>query len=94
MKIKQSIPAGRNPLLELCPFCGEPGELYFAPGESGCHVRCSNDACSFRPVSSQSFATEELAIKAWNTRKGITYDTKSVAQAILEETQDIYLSED
>lgn len=59
---------GRNPLLELCPFCGEPAEIF--KEEKGFRVNCSNNECPFKPLSRSSFATEELAIKTWNTRKG------------------------
>ena len=90
-KIQQSIPLGRNPLLELCPFCGEPGEIYKKPEEDGCRVRCSNPQCIFRPESKLPLASEELAIKTWNTHKGSQGDTKSVARAILEETQDLFI---
>lgn len=70
MVLKRKIQVGRNPLLDLCPFCGEPAEIYCREGESGCRVRCSNLACAFRPDSSVSFSSEELAVKTWNTRKG------------------------
>ena len=60
---------GRNPLLELCPFCGEPAEI-FNEEEKGLRVHCSNRDCPFKPLSRSHYATEELAIKAWNTRKG------------------------
>lgn len=92
--VVQRIATGRNPLLELCPFCGEPGEIYCLPGEQGCRVRCSNEQCPFRPDSKIPFATEERAIKAWNTHKGglnAAGDVKSVAKALLEETGDIEL---
>jgi len=67
---RQKFVPGRNPLLELCPFCGEPAELYKAKKESGLMVRCSNPNCSFKPKSQKDYSSEELAIKAWNTRKG------------------------
>ena len=92
--VRQSIAVGRNPLLELCPFCGEAGEIYCIPGDAGCRVRCSNTHCDFKPDSRISFPTEEGAIKAWNTHKGglnSTGDVKSVARAFLEETQDLFI---
>ena len=92
--VRQSIAVGRNPLLELCPFCGEPGEIYCIPGELGCRVRCSNEHCAFRPDSKFPLSSEECAIKAWNTHKGglnAQGDVKSVAQAILDENQDMFI---
>ncbi len=88
---RQSILFGRNPLLELCPFCGEPGELYSHDGEAGCRVRCSNKECLFKPDSLVNFQTEELAVKAWNTHKGgvnAKGDLRSVRDAILEAQQE------
>jgi len=64
----QKFVEGRNPLLELCPFCGEAAEIF--KDETGFGVNCSNGDCPFKPVSRKHFETEELAIKAWNTRKG------------------------
>ncbi len=90
----QTISVGRNPLLELCPFCGEPGEIYCLQGEKGCRVRCANEQCVFRPDAKKSFATEERAIKAWNTHKGglnSSGDVKSVAQALIEETGELLI---
>lgn len=70
MAIRQRIIEGRNPLLELCPFCGEPGEIFCVKGEDGCRVRCGNKDCAFRPESRRPFPTEDLAVKEWNTHKG------------------------
>jgi len=87
MVVRQNILPGRNPLLELCPFCGEPGEIFFVDGEAGCRVRCSNKDCSFKPCSQVDFQTEELAIKAWNTHKGglnARGDVRSVRDAIID----------
>lgn len=60
---------GRNPLLELCPFCGEAAEIYLVK-KKGFKVVCSNDECPFRPKSRVFAESQELAIKLWNTRKG------------------------
>lgn len=67
-EIRQKFIPGRNPLLELCPFCGEPAEL--KEESNAIFVECSNPDCAFKPLSKKGFATEELAIKEWNTRKG------------------------
>jgi hypothetical protein len=92
--LRQKIVPGRNPLLELCPFCGESAEIYCVPEERGCRVRCGNPSCSFLPDSKAVFETEELAVKAWNTRKGAGGDVKSVAKALLEETHDMFIRSD
>ena len=92
--VRQSFSVGRNPLLELCPFCGEPGEIYCVPGDTGCRVRCSNSHCTFKPDSKVSFSSEDRAIKAWNTHKGglnAKGDVRSVAKALLEETDDLFI---
>jgi hypothetical protein len=65
---RQKFIPGRNPLLELCPFCGEAAELSMR--EKGIIVSCSNPECPFRPESVGCYQTEEEAIKAWNRRKG------------------------
>ena len=67
-KIRQKFIPGRNPLLELCPFCGESAEL--KEEKDSIFVECSNPECAFKPKSIKCFDSEELAIKAWNTRKG------------------------
>jgi hypothetical protein len=59
---------GRNPLLDLCPFCGEAAEMFKEKKKYG--VRCSNAECAFRPASKAVFDCDLLAIKEWNTRKG------------------------
>ncbi len=66
---RQKILEGRNPLLELCPFCGEPAEIFCETNHDGCKVRCSNQDCQFRPESKQFFPSEEHAIKAWNAQR-------------------------
>jgi hypothetical protein len=73
IKPQKFIP-GRNPLLELCPFCGEAAEMKMEG--SGIIVECSNDECPFKPKSRKGRETEELAIKDWNTRKGGMTDDK------------------
>ena len=82
MGIRRNIVEGRNPLLELCPFCGEPGEIFCVPQEQGCRVRCSNPECPFRPSSANAFPIEELAIKAWNSRKGMPSIGKNLGEAM------------
>ena len=83
MGVKQDIREGRNPLLELCPFCGEPGEIFCVPGEQGCRVRCSNRDCFFRPSSNESFSSEDLAVKSWNARKGMAADSAKGLDEVL-----------
>jgi hypothetical protein len=68
--IPQKFVPGRNPLLELCPYCGEAAELFEEDNKAGIKVRCSNSECPFKPESRSDYETEERAIKAWNTRKG------------------------
>lgn len=65
----QEFVGGRNPLLDLCPFCGEPAEI-FRLEKNEFKVHCGNQSCPFKPCSQASYKTEEMAIKAWNTRKG------------------------
>jgi hypothetical protein len=67
----QKFIPGRNPLLELCPFCGEPAEIS-QDKEGEFIVTCCNSDCPFKPSSRKANKTEELAIKTWNTRKGGT----------------------
>ncbi|OGV36458.1 MAG: hypothetical protein A2020_01930 [Lentisphaerae bacterium GWF2_45_14] len=74
-RLNQKFIPGRNPLLELCPFCGEAAEL--KEEKSGIIAECSNPECVFRPKSSKHFDSEELAIKAWNTRKGGANNAKA-----------------
>lgn len=65
----QKFIPGRNPLLELCPFCGEPAEIT-QDKDGGFIVSCSNNECDFKPASRKACKSEEHAIKSWNTRKG------------------------
>lgn len=66
----KKVSTKRNPLLELCPFCGEPGEIEYDSELKKYSVKCSNENCKFRPLSKAVFETEERAIKSWNTRIG------------------------
>ncbi len=68
--VQQKFISGRHPLLELCPFCGEPAEMNME--KDGIVVECSNGECPFKPKSREHYDSEVRALKAWNTRKGGT----------------------
>ncbi len=68
--ISQDFRGGRNPLLELCPFCGEPGEIFQKEESNQFLVGCSNLECLFRPYNKIELKSEIKAIQAWNLRKG------------------------
>lgn len=52
-----------------CPFCGkQPRWAVTDPLEVSFEIQCSSFTCGLALFS--GYQTEELAIKAWNTRKG------------------------
>jgi len=68
--LPQEFKGGRNPLLDLCPFCGEPAEIHCLNDKKDYYIQCLNNECAFKPVNKIPVKTELLAIKIWNTRKG------------------------
>lgn len=51
-----------------CPFCGSFACIFYNVSEKqfdSCYVACRNLDCK---ISSPSYASEQLAIKAWNRR--------------------------
>ncbi len=68
--VPQNFRGGRNPLLELCPFCGESAEIFQDLETKLFTVGCSNNDCLFRPLNKVELKSEVKAIQAWNIRKG------------------------
>ncbi len=68
--LPQEFKDGRSPLLELCPFCGEPAEIHYLEESANYTVQCLNSECAFQPKNAIPLKSELLAIKTWNTRKG------------------------
>lgn len=53
--------------LELCPFCGEDGEIHHMLYPYEAYIpRCSSDGDCLCTL--MEFHTRDQAVKAWNTR--------------------------
>lgn len=58
-------------MLKQCPFCGSKAEKSVSPPHTlqmEAFIMCENDGCYIQPMT-RCYQNENLAIKAWNTRK-------------------------
>ena len=84
--------------LKPCPFCGGEAKICGPDDERMSYVACSNIACYCAlgedydrdAMPDHSFATEEDATKAWNTRASADGGQEKMREALVKITEIVH----